>query len=132
MNFIGCMGKPFKFARKLYRVLLWVQGVYTALTTLWGLVDIDSFMAVTDPKTDVWLVKTVSAVLLALGLTLITYALVRSHTLPAIVLSGLTSAGLAIIDFYYSGRRVISPIHALDSVVEVLFALGWLYLLIPC
>lgn len=73
------MGKPFKFARKLYRVLLWVQGVYTALTTLWGLVDIDSFMAVTAPKTDVWLVKTVSAVLLALGLTLITHALVRAH-----------------------------------------------------
>jgi hypothetical protein len=124
------MGKPFMFVRKLYRVLLWVQGVYTALTALWGLLDIDSFMAVTGPKTDVWLVKTVSAVLLAIGLTLISLALVRSHPLPAIVLGGLTSTGLAIIDFYYSGHRVISPVYALDGVVEVLISLCWFYLLI--
>ena len=82
------------FARKLYGVLLWVQGVYTARTALWGLLGIDSFMAVAGPKSDVWLVKTVSAVLLALlGLTLITYAMVRSHPLPAIVLGRLTNAG---------------------------------------
>lgn len=118
------------FARQLYRVLLWVQGVYTALTALWGLLDIDSFMAVTGHKTDVWLVKTVSVVLLTIGLTLIIQALVRSHPLPAMVLGGLTSAGLAAIDFYYSGCRVISPIYALDGVAEVLFALLWSYLLI--
>jgi hypothetical protein len=78
------------FARKLYRVLLWVQGVYTALTSLWGQLNIDSIMAVTGPKTDVWLFKTVSVVLLAIGFTLISHALVRAHPLPALVPDGLT------------------------------------------
>ena len=49
------MGKPFMFARKLYGVLLWVQGVYTARTALWGLLGIDSFMAVAAPnRTSGW------------------------------------------------------------------------------
>jgi hypothetical protein len=56
-----------------------------------GLLDIDSFMTVTGPKTDVWLVQTVSVVLLAIGLTLISHALVRARPLSALVPDGLTS-----------------------------------------
>lgn len=56
---------------KLYKGLLWIQGAYTSLTALWGLIDIDSFMAVTGPKNDIWLVKTVSVVLLAIGIGMI-------------------------------------------------------------
>jgi hypothetical protein len=115
--------------RKLYRVLLWVQGVYTLLTALWGLIDIDSFMAVTGPKTDIWLVKTVSVILVAIGVALFSFLWVQSDPLPAILLGLLTSAGLAAIDFYYSGREVISWVYALDGIAEALFTLVWLYLL---
>jgi hypothetical protein len=115
--------------RKLYRVLLWVQGVYTLLTALWGLIDIDSFMAVTGPKTDIWLVKTVSVILVAIGVALLSFLWVQSDPLPAILLGLLTSAGLAAIDFYYSGREVISWVYALDGIAEALFTLVWLYLL---
>lgn len=114
----------------IYKALLWIQGVYTLLTALWGLIDIDSFMAVTGPKTDIWLVKTVSTVLLAIAITLISYIYVKSDPLPAILLGFFTSAGLAAIDFYYSGRDVISPVYALDGMAEVLFALAWIYLLL--
>lgn len=117
-------------ALKLYKALLWIQGLYTLLTALWGLLDIDSFMAVTGPKNDIWLVKTVSVVLLAIAATLITYLFIQGDPLPAMVLGLLTSAGLAAIDFYYSSRKVISPVYALDGIVEVVFALVWLYLLL--
>lgn len=117
-------------APKLYKALLWIQGVYTLLTALWGLIDIDSFMAVTGPKNDIWLVKTVSTVLLAVAVALLSYIYIKTDPLPAILLGFLTSAGLAAIDFYYSGRKVISPVYALDGIAEVLFALVWVYLLL--
>ena len=44
--------------------------------------------------------------------------------MPAILLGFFTSAGLAAIDFYYSGKNVISPVYALDGIAEVLFAPG--------
>ena len=40
-------------------ILALVQGAFYAATGLWALVDLGSFMAVTGPKTDHWLVKTV-------------------------------------------------------------------------
>lgn len=129
MRFIGSSTVVFMLPRKLYRVLLWVQGVYTLLTALWGLIDIDSFMAVTGPKTDIWLVKTVSVILVAIGVALLSFLWVQSDPLPAILLGLLTSAGLAAIDFYYSGREVISWVYALDGIAEALFTLVWLYLL---
>lgn len=52
---------------KVYNLLSLVQGIYTLLTALWALVDIKSFMEVTGPKTDVWLVKTVAVVLLPIA-----------------------------------------------------------------
>ena len=59
--------------RKMYSLLLGVQGYYTLLTAISGLVDIDSFMALTGPKNDIWLVKTVSVVLLAVAVCLLTH-----------------------------------------------------------
>jgi hypothetical protein len=117
-------------ASKLYKALIWVQGLYTLVTALWGLLDINSFMAVTGPKNDIWLVKTVSVVLLAIALALLSFAFIKADPLPAIVLGFCTSAGLAAIDFYYSSREVISPVYALDGIAEVVFALVWVYLLL--
>lgn len=117
-------------APKIYKALLWIQGLYTLLTALWGLIDIDSFMTVTGPKNDIWLVKTVSTILLAIAVTLLSYIYVKTDPLPAILLGFFTSAGLAAIDFYYSGRAVISPIYALDGIAEVIFAVAWIYLLL--
>src|SRR4051794_14622821 len=36
----------------LFRVLLWVQGVYYFVTGVWPLVSIETFLMVTGPKTD--------------------------------------------------------------------------------
>ncbi|HEY0731646.1 MAG TPA: hypothetical protein VGD33_04460 [Chitinophagaceae bacterium] len=115
---------------KVYKGLLWIQGSYTLLTALWAIVDIDSFMRVTGPKTDIWLVKTVSVVLAAIGISLLVHASAKeANKLPAAILGMTTALGLAIIDFYYSGNEVISMIYAIDGVMEVVFFVIWIYIL---
>jgi predicted anti-sigma-YlaC factor YlaD len=49
-----------------------VQGGFYAVTGVWALVDLDSFMAVTGPKTDLRLVKTVGALVTVIGGVLLT------------------------------------------------------------
>src|SRR5437763_10359912 len=94
--------------RSLYRLLIWIQGVYTLLTALWGLVDIDSFMAVTGPKTDIWLVKTVSVLLLPVVLVLFSGLQERMPLWPVAFCGGLTALGLACVEYYYAAERRIS------------------------
>jgi hypothetical protein len=51
-------------ANRFLNTAVLIQGIYIFLTAVWGLVDISSFMEVTGPKTDIWLVRTVSICLL--------------------------------------------------------------------
>jgi hypothetical protein len=114
----------------IYRLLLIIQGFYTFITALWAIIDIDSFMEITGPKTDLWLVKTVSIVLVAVGLTLLAHLKHSEHpVLPAIVLGCFTSAGLAFIDFFYSSSNTISFVYATDGIIEVFFFIGWMIVL---
>jgi hypothetical protein len=114
----------------IYRLLLIIQGFYTFITALWAIIDIDSFMEITGPKTDIWLVKTVSIVLVAVGLTLLAHLKEPDQpVLPAILLGCITSAGLAFIDFFYSARNTISFVYAIDGMIEVAFFIGWMIVL---
>ena len=86
-------------------------------------------MKVTGPKTDIWLVKTVSVVLAAIGITLLAHASAKeTNKLPTAILGMTTSLGLSIIDFYYSGNDVISMIYAVDGAIEILFFVVWIYI----
>jgi hypothetical protein len=113
---------------KLFKILIWTQGLYTLVTALWGLVDIDSFMAVTGPKTDIWLVKTVSVLLLPIVICLFSALAFRMPALPVILVGASTCAGLAFIDFYYSGNGTIRWIYAADGIAELVFLFVWIYL----
>ena len=115
--------------QKIYTALLWIQGTYTLFTALWALVDIESFMMVTGPKTDIWLVKTVSVLLLPIT-TAFFYALYFRTDQRLIIIIGLvTSLALACIDFYYTANKTIRWVYAADGVLETLFCITWLYLL---
>src|SRR5437762_14347268 len=85
----------------LYARLCAAQAAYYLLTALWPLVSIRSFMRVTGPKTDTWLVKTVSMMILAVGMTL---AAAGRHGLPTPempLLAVSSAAGLAAVDVVY-------------------------------
>src|SRR5688572_26133473 len=93
--------------KKTFKALTWIQAIYMLLTAVWGLLDIDSFMVVTGKKTDIWLVKTVSVLLVPICLCLVLGLLLKANPLLVILVAMTTSIGLAAIDFYYSANNVI-------------------------
>ena len=113
---------------RLFKWLIRIQATYIFITAVWPLVDIESFMEVTGPKRDVWLVKTVGALLIPVACTMYCYLFIGSDHRPAIVLATLTSVAFIAIDFYYALNDVISNVYLLDGVIELIFLIGWLYL----
>ena len=113
---------------RLTNQLLLVQGVYTLLTAVWPLIDIDSFMAVTGYKTDQWLVKTVGALLIPISVTLLSLRHLSDQR-PAYLLGGLTAIAFIIIDFYYSTKNIIPDIYQVDGAIEIIFLGCWLYII---
>jgi hypothetical protein len=83
-------------------------------------------MMVTGPKTDIWLVKTVGVVLIPIGLFFLANIYKPGELLHLITVGISSSIGLCLIDFYYTGKGVISWIYAVDGILQVLFALCWL------
>jgi hypothetical protein len=103
-----------------------VQAAYYLITGIWGLVHIPSFERVTGPKTDRWLVKTVSALVVAIGGT-IGCASTTSRVTPEIAALAVSSAtGLAAIDIRYVGKRRISPVYLLDAAANIGLIIGWI------
>jgi hypothetical protein len=102
------------------------QGIYYAITGVWSLVSIRTFEAITGPKTDRWLVKTVGVLVLAIGAVLLRAGR-RARPGPEIPLLAVGSAaGLAAIDVVYVAKRRISPVYLLDALAEVGLIAGWL------
>lgn len=92
---------------RLYKTLAWVQGLYTLLTAVWALLDIQSFMEITGPKTDIWLVKTVAVLLLPIGLCFLSGIYMKAERFIIVLIGITSSAGLACIDFYYTSTGTI-------------------------
>ncbi len=84
-------------------------------------------MLVTGYKHDVWLVKTVGALLIPIAASLYSYLFVDTDRIPAIILGGATALAFIIVDFYYALNDVISDIYLADGIVEILFLCAWIY-----
>lgn len=107
------------------RIVALIQGIYYFVTGLWPILDIQSFMAVTGPKTDIWLVKMVGALTIAISLLLFAVAKKMRVTLESIIL--ILAAGLSYlcIDIYYSVNKVISFIYLGDAALQLIFIVVW-------
>jgi hypothetical protein len=85
-----------------------------------------TFLKVTGPKTDLWLVKTVGIILAVIGAVLI-FAYANAEVNSAILFLAIGSAlSLAIVEFIYVAKRVISPIYLGDAVIELILVGWWL------
>ena len=115
---------------KLYRVTLLLQTIYYLITSVWPLIDIESFMRVTGPKTDVWLVKTVSVLLLAISFSFIAAFLFRLYNLSVITLATSCCVLLILIDCYYAANGTISKIYLLDAFLQICFLAGWIFIIL--
>ena len=105
--------------------LAFAQGAYFVVSGAWALVHIESFQRVTGPKTDLWLVKTVGALLVGIGAALI-LAGTRQQFDPAVVLIAMASAAALLgVELVYVPKRVISPIYLVDAAIEAGFLAGW-------
>lgn len=100
------------------------QGVFDVVTGVWPIVHLRSFEAITGPKREGWLVKTVGALITVIGGTLLTAGLRRRVSPELMLLAAGSAAALAAVDVRYSPQR-ISPVYLLDAVAEGLLVAGW-------
>lgn len=119
-------GLPAKQGRmkKSIALLPGAQGSYFLLTGLWPVADIDSFMLVTGPKADIWLVKMVGLLAASAGLTLLYYARKGTDN-AARILGSFTAFSFLAVDVYYVVARVIPVIYLADAAVELIFICWW-------
>lgn len=100
------------------------QGVFDVVTGVWPIVHLRSFEAVTGPKREGWLVKTVGALITVVGGALLTAGLRRRVTPELLLLGAGSAAALAVVDIRYAPQR-ISPVYLLDAVLEGALVTGW-------
>lgn len=102
------------------------QGTFFLATGLWPIVHLRSFEAVTGPKLEGWLVKTVGALLAVAGAALVVAGRQRPPGPETAVLGAGMAAALGAIDVWYAGRRRrIHPIYLADAALELGFAGAW-------
>src|SRR5437764_9692822 len=94
---------PRSHGRGIANYLLWVQGIYYALTGLWPLISIETFQRVTGRKTDHlvtgdegdhWLVLTVAVLVTAIGLGLLVGAWRKRYSAEIAVIAVASAVGL--------------------------------------
>ena len=101
------------------------QGIYFTATGVWPLLHMASFEAVTGPKVDKWLVRTVGMLVGIVGAVLVSAA-ARDRVTEEIVALGIgAAAGLGAIDTIYASRGRIAPIYLADAALEALIVGAW-------
>ena len=102
-----------------------VQAIFYIVTGVWPLVSIRSFEAITGPKADRWLVKTVGVLVGINGLALALAARRRRFPPELVLVAAGNAAALAAIDAVYVAKRRISPVYLLDAAAELVLLASW-------
>lgn len=106
-------------------LLAWLQGVYFLITGLWPLFHMPSFLAVTGPKVDLWLVKTVGVLIVVIGAVLILGARRRAIGPEVTLLAVGSAASLAGVDLVYALSDRIRDVYLLDALAEIGLIILW-------
>jgi hypothetical protein len=101
------------------------QGIYYFASGVWPLLSMRTFEAVTGPKTDRWLVKTVGVLVSVIGAVLIFSGRRRRVTPESALLAAGSAAALGAVDTIYATRGRISKIYLLDAVAEAALIAAW-------
>ena len=103
-----------------------VQGIFFVTTGLWPIVHLRSFEAVTGPKVDKWLVRTIGGLIAAVGTALIAGAFEPRSSRALRVLGIGSAAALGLADIIYVARGRISKIYLGDAVIEGGIVTAWI------
>lgn len=101
------------------------QGIFYVVTGLWPIIHLRSFEAVTGPKVDRWLVRTIGGLIAAVGASLVAGALERRAGHALRVLGIGSAAALGLSDIVYAARGRISKVYLGDAVVEGALVAAW-------
>src|SRR4051812_31520373 len=109
-------------------ILAFAQGIYYLITGIWPLVHMKSFLFVTGPKTDLWLVRCVGVLVTVIGAVLLQAA--NRHTVDAHIFSLAfgCAVGLAIIDIAHVRKKIIARIYLADAAIQIALAILWILL----
>src|SRR5262249_24184630 len=103
-----------------------VQGVYYVLTGLWPQLSIRSFLEVTGPKTDHWLVHTVGWLVFVIGVAMCLAAYRRQKTVEVLIVSIGSAVALAVVEVYYVLEHQISAVYLLDAAIQLGVLFLWI------
>jgi hypothetical protein len=103
-----------------------VHGVANVVSGAWPLLHMRSFEAVTGPKADRWLVRTVAGLLVANGSLQWWLADRRDGVRTARAIGIGTSGVLATIDWLYAPQSRISTAYLLDALYQSAWVAVWL------
>src|SRR3954470_4645325 len=102
-----------------HQALLRAQAAYFLVTGVWPIVDLDTFQAVTGPKPEGWLVKTLGGLIAAVGVALWVAGDRDEPSREATALGIGSAAALGASDLWYGGiRRRISPVYLADAAAQ--------------
>src|SRR5207253_6744514 len=92
---------------KRLSIILHLHCLYFILTGIWPLLSISTFMMVTGPKTDIWLVKLVGLLAVAIGLSLYKAHKENGLSRSTLLLALVNAMAFGSIDYYYVAKDVI-------------------------
>ncbi|OKL38598.1 hypothetical protein [Pontibacter flavimaris] len=104
-----------------------LQGAYWLVTGVWPFLHLRSFIWVTGPKEDYWLLYTVAVLISVIGATLLAAGLRKGVTLEIKWLGMGGAAGLIFIDVYFALQDVIRDVYLLDALAEAGLIILWLW-----
>src|SRR5690606_38602264 len=107
----------------MIRGVVGVQGVFYFLTGVWPLIHLESFLWVTGPKTDLWLVQTVGLLVTAVSLPLLAAWKKRRFPAETLALAAVCLGRLTAIDIIFVDNVTLLPVYLLDAAAEIVFFL---------
>lgn len=113
--------------RDLARAVALAQGTYYVLSGALPFASMATFLWITGPKQDLWLVQTVGALIVVIGVVLLVAGARRATTLEVALLAVGSALALALVDVHFVAKGRISPVYLADAVVEALLVTGWAF-----
>jgi hypothetical protein len=114
------MSKNRTRGKRTIELVITGQGLYYALTGIWPILHMGSFIWVTGPKTDLWLVRMVGLLAFATGICLLHGRASQKYPSLLRIVAVANALAFAAIDIIYSLAGVISPVYLADAVLQLL------------
>jgi hypothetical protein len=114
-----------------YQTLLKIQGIYYIITGIWPILSMDTFLMVTGPKTDLWLVIVVGMLIFLNGLVFLYCSYAKERNIPVEFLAAGMALTLAVLEVIFFIQGIISAVYLLDAALELVLVIFWMIILIP-